>query len=140
MFCRARRSSLAPIPTRNLGRTDRMMDPTTESLKGQLKQLRLPAMVQELEKLSREAAAANQNYEQFLLRLTEAELAQRAANALEGRIRNAAFPVAKDFDTYDFGVMPQLSKPKILELARCEWIDQKFNCCFIGNPGTGNAH
>jgi DNA replication protein DnaC len=117
-----------------------MSDPVTELVKAHLKQLRLPAMVQELEKLSREAAAANQNYEQFLLRLTEAELAQRAANALEGRIRNAAFPVAKDFDTYDFGVMPQLSKPKILELARCEWIDQKFNCCFIGNPGTGKTH
>jgi DNA replication protein DnaC len=117
-----------------------MNDPVNELVKAHLKQLRLPAMVQELEKLSREAAAANQNYEQFLLRLTEAELAQRAANALEGRIRNAAFPVAKDFDTYDFGVMPQLSKPKILELARCEWIDQKFNCCFIGNPGTGKTH
>ena len=73
-----------------------MSDPVTELVKAHLKQLRLPAMVQELEKLSREAAAANQNYEQFLLRLTEAELAQRAANALEGRIRNAAFPVANE--------------------------------------------
>ncbi len=48
--------------------------------------------------------------------------------------------MAKDFDTYDFSVMPQLSKPKVLELARCEWIDHKFNCCSIGNPGTGKTH
>jgi DNA replication protein DnaC len=117
-----------------------MNEPVTELVKAHLKQLRLPTMVQELEKLSREAAASNQNYEQFLLRLTEAELARRAANALEGRIKSAAFPVTKDFDTYDFTMMPQLSKPKVLELARCEWIDQKFNCCFIGNPGTGKTH
>ncbi len=74
-------------------------DPVTELVKTHLKQLRLPAMVQELETLSRDAAASNQNYEQFLLRLTEAELAKRATNALEGRIRSAAFPVEKDFDT-----------------------------------------
>jgi len=31
--------------------------------------------------------------------LTEAELAARATNALEARIKQAAFPVTKDFDT-----------------------------------------
>lgn len=117
-----------------------MSDPVTQLLKAHLKQLRLPAMVQELERLSREAAASDQNYEQFLLRLVEAELAARSANAMEGRIKHAAFPVAKDLDTYDFSVMPSLSKPKLLELMLCEWIDHKFNCCFIGNPGTGKTH
>jgi DNA replication protein DnaC len=50
------------------------------------------------------------------------------------------FPVHKDFDTYDFSAMPALSKPKILELARGEWIEQRCNCCFIGNAGTGKTH
>ena len=117
-----------------------MTDAVRELLKAHLKQLRLPAMVQELEALSREAAASNQNYEQFLLRLTEVELAARAANALQSRIKQADFPVTKDFDTYDFTAMPSLSKPKVLELARCEWVDQKTNCCFIGSPGTGKTH
>ena len=117
-----------------------MSDPVTELVKAHLKQLRLPAMTRELERLSREAAASDQNYEQFLLRLAEVELAARSANALEHRIRHAAFPVAKDFDTYDFAAMPGLSKPKILELTLCEWIDQKYNCCLIGNPGTGKTH
>jgi DNA replication protein DnaC len=76
-----------------------MSDPVTELVKAHLKQLRLPAMARELERLSREAAASNQNYEQFLLRLTESELAARASNALETRSKHAAFPVAKDFDT-----------------------------------------
>jgi DNA replication protein DnaC len=117
-----------------------MSDPVTELVKAHLKQLRLPAMARELERLSREATASNQNYEQFLLRLDEAELAARAANALEARIKHAAFPVANDFDTYDFSVMPTLSRPKLLELALCEWIDQKFNCRFIGATGTGKTH
>src|SRR5438552_8399596 len=99
-----------------------MSDPVTELVKAHLKQLRLPAMVQEFEKLSRQAAAANQNYEQFLLQLTAIELAARAANALATRIKNAGFPVLKDFDTYDFTALPNLSKPKVLEPARGEWI------------------
>ena len=116
------------------------MDVTTQLLKAHLKQLRLPAMVAELEKLSREAAASNQSYEQFLLQLTEVELASRAANALTSRINHADFPVAKDFDTYDFSVLPNLPKPKLLELARGEWIEEKYNCCFLGSPGTGKTH
>ena len=73
-----------------------MSDPVTQLVKAHLKQLRLPAMVQELERLSREAAASNQNYEQFLLRLAEAELAARASNALETRIKHAEFPVENE--------------------------------------------
>ena len=105
-----------------------MADVTIDLLKAQLRQLRLPTMGQEFEKLARDAAASNQTFVGFLLRLTEAELATRAANAVATRIKNAEFPVLKDFDTYDFSVMPQLSKPKILELARCEWVEHKSNC------------
>ena len=59
---------------------------------------------------------------------------------LAARIRNAEFPVLKDLDTYDFTVLPQLSKPKILELARCAWVEQKTNCCLVGSHGTGKTH
>jgi len=87
--------------------------------------------------LARDAAAGNQNYFQFLLRLTELELGNRAASAIATRIKNAGFPVLKDFDTFDFSALPQLSKPRVLELARCEWIEHKLNCCLVGSQGTG---
>lgn len=109
-------------------------------LKANLKQLRLPAMNAEFEKLAREAAAANESYEQFLLRLTELEVAARAANVLKARIKQAAFPVHKDFDTFDFTALPSLNKQKVLELARGAWLDEHFNCCLIGAPGTGKTH
>jgi DNA replication protein DnaC len=117
-----------------------MTDVTMDLLKTHLRQLRLPTMGAEFERLARDAAATNQTFVQFLLRLTELELATRAANAVAARIKNAEFPVLKDFDTYDFSVMPNLSKPKILELARCEWIEQKFNGCLVGGQGTGKTH
>jgi DNA replication protein DnaC len=94
----------------------------------------------EFEKLAREAASNNEGYETYLLRLTELEVATRSANTLAARIRQAGFPVSKDFDTYDFTVVPALNKPKVLELARGEWIEQHFNVCLIGNAGTGKTH
>ena len=117
-----------------------MSDVTIDLLKSHRRQLRLPTMGKEFEKLARDAASTNQTFAQFLLRLTELELAARAAKAVAKRIKDADFPVLKDFDTYDFSVMPQLSKPKVLELARGQWITQAYNCCLVGTPGTGKTH
>ena len=109
-------------------------------LRANLKQLRLPAVAAEFAPLAREAAEANEDYEQYLLRLTELEVAARSSNAVQARIRAAGFPVIKDFDTFDFSAVPSLSKPKVLELARGAWIEQRNNTCFIGSPGTGKTH
>jgi DNA replication protein DnaC len=117
-----------------------MADNKNMLLRANLKQLKLPAMGAESEKLAREAAEANEGYEQYLLRLTELEVAARASNAVQTRTRAAGFPVAKDFDTFDFTAVPSLSKPKVLELARGDWIEQRTNTCFIGSPGTGKTH
>ena len=109
-------------------------------LKTNLKQLRLPSMCAEFEKLAREASSAGESHEQYLLRLTELEVAARTSNALRSRIKQAGFPVHKDFDSYDFSALAGLSKPKLLELARGHWLDERFNCCLLGQPGTGKTH
>src|SRR5256714_2551448 len=117
-----------------------MSDNRNLLLRANLKQLKLPMIGAEFEKLAREAADANEGYEQYLLRLTELEVAARATNAVQARRRAAGFPVPKDFDTFDFTAVPSLSKPKVLELARGEWIEQRTNTCLIGSPGTGKTH
>ena len=109
-------------------------------LKVNLKQLKLPTMLAEWEKMAREAAANDEPYEAYLLRLSEAEVSARAANALAARIRAAGFPVTKDFDTFDFAAVASLPKQRVLELARGEWVEQRYNCCLIGNAGTGKTH
>ena len=67
------------------------------------------------------------------------EVAARSANALKARIKQVGFPVLKDFDTYDFSAPAHLSKPKILELSRGEWIDQHVNCCLVGRRRPGRC-
>lgn len=109
-------------------------------LKMNLKQLRLPTMLAEFGKLAQEAAQENAGYPQYLLRLCELELSSRTANALKARIKQAGFPVPRDFDTYDFSVVPSLNKQKMLELARGEWLDNHDNVCLIGSVGVGKTH
>jgi DNA replication protein DnaC len=71
-------------------------DVTTELLRTHFRQLRLPTMGREFETLARDASASNQTFAQFLLRLTEIELAARATNAVATRIKNAGFPVENE--------------------------------------------
>jgi len=109
-------------------------------LRSNRKQLRLPTRHAAFAKLAREAAQAHEGYEHYLLRRTELEVAARASNAVPARIRQADFPVHKDQGTFDFTAVPALSKPKVLELARGDWIEQRTNTCLIGSPGTGKTH
>jgi DNA replication protein DnaC len=117
-----------------------MTSPNTMLLQANLKQLKLPTMLAEHEKLAREAADRDEPYDAYLLKLTEIEVAARTANAIASRIRAATFPVLKEFDTFDFTAMPSVSKQKVLELARRDWIDPHTNACLIGGSGTGKTH
>ena len=79
-------------------------------LKANLKQLRLPAIGAEFEKLAREASAANEGYEQYLLRLTELEVAARASNAVQARIRAAFERLAAEYRAEGSFVVPAAAK------------------------------
>src|SRR5438105_14543153 len=68
---------------------------TSLLLRSNLKALRLPTMLAEHAKLAGEAADSNQDYLEYLPRLTELELATRSANALQARTTQAGFPVPK---------------------------------------------
>lgn len=109
-------------------------------LQSNLKQLRLPTMNAEFEKLAQEAASSNQTFEQYLLQLTELEVAARSTNALTSRIKQAQFPVEKGLEDYDFAAIKSVNKQKVLELARGEWVRQHTNLCLLGQPGTGKTH
>ena len=115
-------------------------DPKLLLLKSNLKQLRLPTMNAEFEKLAREAASSNQTFEQYLLQLSELEVAARSTNALANRIKQAQFPMEKGLEDYDFSAIKSISKQKVLELSRCEWVRQCSNVCLLGQPGTGKTH
>ena len=105
-----------------------------------LKQLKLPTVLREYDKVARECARDGVDHPRYLLRLIELELIDRERRTVERRIRAARFPVVKSLDTFDFIAMPGLNKTLVLELARCEYILRRENIIALGNSGTGKTH
>ena len=102
-----------------------------------LKALKLPTFAREYDKVAMESAQDRADYPRFLLRLCELERIDRERRNVERRIRLARFSQIKSLDTFDFAAQPSLNKSLVLELARCEWIEQRQNCIALGPSGTG---
>ena len=105
-----------------------------------LKQLRLPAFLQNYRKFAEDAAQDNLGYDRFLLALAEQEIAQRERNRRVRRIKAARFPVLKELADFDFSAIPSLNKQKVLDLARGEYIQKADSLLMVGNPGLGKTH
>jgi DNA replication protein DnaC len=105
-----------------------------------LKQLKLPTVLREYDKVARECARDGVDHPRYLLRLIELELLDRERRTVERRIRAARFPATKSFDSFDFTAIPGLKKMLVLELARCEYILRRENIIALGNSGTGKTH
>lgn len=127
------------------GNTDAMPTGTTNGtpqvlLAHHLKQLKLPTVLCDYDKVARKCARDGVDHPRYLLRLIELELIERERRTVERRIRAARFPAVKSFDTFDFAAIPGLNKILVLDLARCGYILSRENIIALGNSGTGKTH
>ena len=109
-------------------------------LQGLFKALRLPTIAQHYQSLARQALEEGQGYPEYLLTLLEQEYSQRDINRRQRLLRQAKFPITYTLDTYDFKTMPSISKQKVLDLARGDFIRQAQNVVLVGQIGTGKTH
>jgi DNA replication protein DnaC len=114
---------------------------TTELLLDHLtKQLRIPTVASNYRSLAREAEERNLSYEEYLLALLESEAESREENKKQRRLKQAAFPVHKTLENYDFSLMPSLNRNRFLTLSKGDFVEKKENIIFLGNSGTGKSH
>lgn len=109
-------------------------------LNSYLKTLKLPTMRAEYKAIARKCSEDNAAYEDYLQQLAELEVQHRTATAIERRLRQAEFPMIKEFSSYKFADVPKLNKKYVLDLARCQFIDTKANLVITGPPGVGKTH
>jgi len=105
-----------------------------------LKQLKLPSVLREYQKMAQVCQADRADYQTYLLRLTEQELLDREQRAKQRRIKAAGFPAIKTLDSFNFAAQPSINRQLVLELQRGEYIEQRENVLLIGNSGTGKPH
>ena len=105
-----------------------------------MKVLKLSAMIGHLEEQLRQARESSQDYEEFLLNLTELEVTTRMENGRKRRLRDAKFPLLKPLETFNFEAAPDLDTRMIKELVSGQYITKARNVIFLGRSGTGKTH
>ena len=113
---------------------------STVLLKHHLKELKLPTMHSECEKVAERCARDNVDHLGFLLQLCELERIDREKRAAERRLKQAKFPNLKTLESFDFAAQPSLNKALITELMRGAYLDVRESIILIGNAGTGKTH
>lgn len=109
-------------------------------LEAHFKKLKMPQAAKTYEALAREATDNNLSYEEYLLGVLDQEIHQRESNRIQRGIRQAAFPVIKTLESFEFKAIPSLNKPKILKLMQGEYIRKKENIILVGSSGVGKTH
>lgn len=104
------------------------------------RELKLAAFQREYPALCRRAReGGGQPYEEFLRELLEAEVCSRHNSTARRLLREARFPDIKTLDQVDWSALKGISKPKILELASCQFITEAEATIIAGPIGTGKT-
>jgi len=70
----------------------------------------------------------------------EDEANNRKDNSYKKRYSKAKLPAHKTFEDFDFSFQPSIDKRIISDCMTCNFIKERRNIVFIGNPGTGKTH
>lgn len=111
-----------------------------DTLKTQMRQLRLSGILQTLEARHRQAVDGQWSYLDFLTRLFEDEVERRAQKQLGLRVRRGQLNTQKTLDSFSFSFHPALNRQKVLALAACDFIRERRNVLFCGPAGVGKTH
>jgi len=109
-----------------------------ETIKGQLRELRLKVAANELEqvlKTQKKTVALD-----WLTSLLAAEIDSRREVAVQSRIRRAEFPEITSLEQFDWDFNPDINRNLIDELSTLAFIDRREVALFLGKPGTGKTH
>ena len=77
----------------------------------------------------------------FLATLAEHEIAERDRRRLARHLAEAQLLPGKTLDSFDFDVVPMVSKAHVLAICAGDtWLDKGANLLLIGGPGGGKTH
>jgi DNA replication protein DnaC len=115
-------------------------DPRTLLLEHHLKALKLPTFLRDYTSVASVCAQERSDFPEYLFRLTERELLDRERRSTERRIKEAAFPIPKTIETFEFKARPSINETLVRELLRGDYLEKRENLLLVGNPGTGKTH
>lgn len=116
------------------------VNPDMARLGGFLEKLGLGYVSGNCEDLARQAIDKRWSHLTFLEHLIEGECLDRYHHRVERLLRKAKLPPIKTLDQFDWEWPEEINAPLVQDLFRLNFIRQKTNAVFVGNPGTGKTH
>lgn len=111
-----------------------------DTLRAQLRTLRLSGVLQTLQTRYRQAVEGQWSHLDFLTRLLEDEVERRAQNQLGLRVRRGQLNTQKSLDAFSFSFNPGLNRQKVLALSACDFLRERRNVLVCGPAGVGKTH
>ena len=109
-----------------------------QTIKEQLRTLRLPAAAENIDKiLANQKKAVSLDWISSLLAV---EIDTRREKIIHTRIKAAHFPEQKTIEGFDFGFNQKISEPGIKQLATLDFINSNGIVLLLGQTGTGKTH
>ncbi len=106
-----------------------------------LGELRLPGIKTLWVELAARADKEGWPAARFLAALAEYEIAERSRRRIARHMSEARLPVGKTIVTFDFDVVPMVSKAQVMALAAGDgWLAGGANLLMFGPPGGGKSH
>jgi len=109
------------------------------SVRQYCKSVRMPVIGANFVSLAEQAVKENHSHIRYLEALLAMECEERDRHAVNNRVREAQLPRMKTLEDFDFQQAPQISAPRIRELAEGGYIDRREPVVLIGECGTGKA-
>jgi len=111
------------------------------TLETNLKRLRMPAMLENLNIRLKEAEETNLGFLELLALLVQDEIDSRESNNLNKRLKLGGFSPRMTFETYDFRFnAAAISPATVRDLATCKFIRDGRSLVLCGPPGIGKTH
>ncbi len=106
-----------------------------------LTELRLPTMRELWKDFAERSDTEGWPASRFLAALAEHELAERGRRRIQRHLSEARLLPGKSLASFDFNVVPTISKAQVMALAAGDaWLAQGASCLIFGPPGTGKSH
>lgn len=111
-----------------------------DELRGNLRKLKLHAMLAHLDEALEQAQTLQQGYATFVSGLIEKQVLAVAESFCNNRVKAAGFPVTRTFDTFDWVFQPGLNVQLVKDLMTLDFVQQARPVLMLGKPGTGKTH
>jgi DNA replication protein DnaC len=113
---------------------------STDPLAMLLREFHLPTMAARFAEMVQSAESENWGYRNLLLRLCEAEAADRRERKRERLLRESGLPSGKTLGNLDEAQLPAKVRRQLPTLLEGGFVDRNENLLVFGLPGRGKTH